>query len=260
MGKKDQLGDDLLKEARKQHEVASHNLQSGGKVLPSLIDLYNEEEIEGLDKYQDLNILLNQKPKPEWIKTHPFVKSLKYIPIGRLEYLMTRIFIKWWVEIKTQQLIANSVVLTVRVHYQCPITGEWNCQDGIGAVPLQTDEGAGAIDFNKMKSAAVMIAAPAAKTFAIKDAIEQIGKIFGRDLNRKDEISYDMLIDQFKGKININTLRKELELKLSQCQDIELREFIINEIAEAKKSKADTEDFYIRILTTYFKSESNDNK
>ena len=63
-------------------------------------------------------------------------------------------------------------------------------QDGIGACPLQTDQGAGAIEFNKIKSNAIMLAAPAAESYAFKDAAEKIGKIFGKDLNRKDEIGY----------------------------------------------------------------------
>jgi len=38
-----------------------------------------------------------------------------------------------------------------------------------------------------------MKAAPASKSFAVKDAAEQIGRLFGRDLNRPDQISYDSL-------------------------------------------------------------------
>jgi hypothetical protein len=38
-----------------------------------------------------------------------------------------------------------------------------------------------------------MKAAPAAESFAVKDAAEKIGKLFGRDLNRADQILYDEL-------------------------------------------------------------------
>ena len=67
-------------------------------------------------------------------------------------------------------------------------------QDGVGAAPLQTDKGAGAIDFNKIKNDAVMKAAPAAESYAVKDATEKIGKLFGKDLNRADKILYDSLV------------------------------------------------------------------
>ena len=162
------------------------------KQLPALVDLY-DGDLELKDDQNKLNILLNQPPNPKWIKEHPLAKGVKYIPIGRIEYLLTRLFIKWRVEIKSIQVVANSCVVVVTLHYQNVENNEWSCQDGIGAAPIQTDKGAGAMDWNATKSDAVMKAAPAAESYAIKDAAEKIGKIFGKDLNRKDEIIYDSL-------------------------------------------------------------------
>lgn len=161
------------------------------KVLPSLTDLYNDTAL--VDKQNQLNIILNAEPKKEWIKDHPFVKNLKYLPIERVEYLLTMIFTKWRVEVKEVKLLANSIVTTVRVFVQDPITGEWDWQDGIGAMPIQVAKGSGATEFGKMNSSAVQIGSPASESFAIKDACEKFGRIFGKDLNRKDNISYDRL-------------------------------------------------------------------
>ena len=44
-----------------------------------------------------------------------------------------------------------------------------------------------------IKSAGVQMALPAAKSYAIKDAVEHIGAIFGRNVNR------DGVIDEFEG-------------------------------------------------------------
>lgn len=163
--------------------------------LPTIQDLYGEIEIK--EKENALNVLLNQPPKSDWVKTHPMFSNVKYIPIERVEYLLTRIFMKWRVEVKEIKLIANSVVVTVRLHYISVVTNEWEYQDGIGAAPLQTDKGAGAIEFDKIKNDAVMKAAPAAESYAVKDAAEKIGKLFGKDLNRADQILYDSLIKTF---------------------------------------------------------------
>jgi len=38
-----------------------------------------------------------------------------------------------------------------------------------------------------------MKAAPAAESYAVKDAAEKIGKLFGKDMNRADKIMYDTL-------------------------------------------------------------------
>lgn len=81
-------------------------------------------------------------------------------------------------------------------------------QDGVGAAPLQINSGKGAIDFNEIKSNAVMLAAPASETYAIKDAAEKIGKIFGKDLNRHDQIMYDSLSG--------NIIKPEKEKKLDE--------------------------------------------
>jgi hypothetical protein len=160
--------------------------------LPALKDLYNGDL--PLKKAQsDLNILVNQQPKKEWIREHPFAKGVKYIPIERIEFLLTAIFINWWVEVKQIQTVANSVVVTVRLHYQNVTDNAWSCQDGIGAAPIATDKGAGAMEWDKVKNDSVMKAAPAAESYAVKDAAEKIGKLFGKDLNRKDEVIYDSI-------------------------------------------------------------------
>lgn len=163
--------------------------------LPALQDLYNDKAIA--KKESQLNVLLNCEPNPKWLRMHPVAKNVTYIPIERIEYLLTNIFQVWNIEVKEIQLIANSVVVTVRLHYKDPVTGEMQFHDGIGAAPLQTDKDAGAIQFDKIKSNAVMLAAPSAESYAIKDAAEKLGKLFGKDLNRSDKIMYDNIGNKF---------------------------------------------------------------
>lgn len=173
--------------------------------LPTIQELY--EDVELKQKQNSLNILLNQQPAETWMKPHPTATKkvtvngekrdvpIMYLPIERVEWLLTRIFIQWKVEIKEVQMIANSVVVTVRLHYQDPLSSEWLWQDGIGAAPLQTAKDAGAIDWAQIKSAAVQMGAPAAESYAVKDAAEKIGKLFGKDMNRADQIAYGLITD-----------------------------------------------------------------
>lgn len=156
--------------------------------IPTLNELY-DDKLE-IIKQGKLNIILNQEPKADWIKAHPFVKNLKYLPVERVEYLLTAIFGKWRVEVKEIKIIANSIVTTVRLHVKDPISGEWDYQDGVGATPIQVLKGSGATEFDKMNSSAIQIGAPASESYAMKDAAEKFGKIFGKDLNRKDSIAY----------------------------------------------------------------------
>lgn len=168
--------------------------------LPKISDLYSDKEM--VIKETDLAILLNAEPWEGWVRDHPTIKTknekgeyvpLKFIPISIIEYLLTRIFGFWKVEIKNTSLLANSVKCEVRLWYKHPITGDWEWSDGVGASPLQTDAGKGAVDFNYLKSGSVMMAAPAAESYAIKDAAEKLGALFGKDLNRKDIGNYENL-------------------------------------------------------------------
>ena len=168
--------------------------------LPKIQDLYNDR---GLAKAQDTFVtLMNQPPKPEWIKEHPYIKTevtvngykqkvpYKYLPIERIEYLLKTIFKAYKIEIIDKGTAFNGVTVSVRVHYKDPISGEWLFHDGIGASQMQTAKGTSAADLANINNGAISMAFPMAKTLAIKDACDHFGKLFGSDLNRKDEIGY----------------------------------------------------------------------
>lgn len=174
--------------------------------LPAITDLYKDEQLAILDTSAKFQVLVNQPPKKEWIKDHPIAKQkdangkevpCQYIPVERIEWLLANIVVRYRKEVRDVKQIANSVVVTVRLHYFDHIHNEWTFHDGVGAAPLQTQSGKGAISWDFIKSNAVQIGAPAAESYALKDAAEQIGKLFGKDLNRKEVISYDALVDKY---------------------------------------------------------------
>jgi hypothetical protein len=179
------------------------------KNLPAIEELYKDTAL--IQQQNNLNILLNQAPAEKWVKNHPTAKlkdgPVKYLTIQRIEWLLTSVFIEWKIEVIDWKLIGNSVAVQVRLHYQDPISGDWKWQDGLGAAPLQTDKGAGATDFNALKSNAVMLALPAAESFAVKDAAHKLGKLFGKDMNRADEVLYDNLQEKV---FNLEEIKKKL--------------------------------------------------
>lgn len=159
--------------------------------LPTIEELSQDTELAF--KNDRLNLLLNQEPPASWIKEHPMTKT-KYIPIEKVEFLLIRIFGRFEVEIIEYKQLFQSVSVQVRLRVTNPIDGTFIVNDGVGAMPIQTDAGASAADLSKIKSAAVMMALPSAESFAIKDAAEKLGKIFGKDLNRKDVLSSEAFI------------------------------------------------------------------
>jgi hypothetical protein len=163
--------------------------------LPTLEELQHDAEVAF--KNDQLNYLLNQKPPDTWLKSHPYVSvkddagksvPLKYMPIEKTEFLLTKIFQRWSVQVINTGVMFQSVYVHVRLTVRNPIDGEEISHDGLGAAPIQTDAGASAADLSKIKNSAVMMALPSAESYAIKDAAEKFGRLFGKDLNRNNII------------------------------------------------------------------------
>ncbi len=160
--------------------------------LPTVVDLFSEGDSLALaGMHEALNAILATPPKPEWVKVHPFIKDHKYLPIERVEYLLRKIFKAYRIEITGQGTAFNGVWVTVRVHYLSPVTEQMEWHDGIGAIQLQTAKGTSPADLANINNGALAMAFPIAKTFAIKDACDMLGNIFGANLNRKDVIAFE---------------------------------------------------------------------
>lgn len=177
----------------------------------------NEVRIEEIKDSARLKSILNSPVNTKWLKNHPTAKNVKYLPIDKIEILLDMIFQEWRIELLSISQLAQSVCVTVRVHYKNPITGEWSFHDGVGASPLQTNAGKSAADLANIKNNAVQLAAPAAKSYAIKDAVEHLGKAFGRDINRSDTVGYEFLYGQEdKSKAEDNSQELIAQLKSSK--------------------------------------------
>jgi len=228
--------------------------------LPTLASL--NHSIQKAFKNDQFKLLLNQNPPSKWTKKHPFAKKkiikkdikdgkavereveapAEYIPIDKVEFLLDRIFQEWKVEVLREGIMFNSVYCTVRLHYKNPVTGEWSYHDGVGAKDLQKDAGTDALNAATVKASAVMMALPSAKSYAIKDACEHLGKLFGRDLNRKDTIEFqgaystkpsppkseDKEEERMKALLLAAKSRKELEILLPDITGEKNRELYDN--------------------------------
>lgn len=156
--------------------------------LPRISDLYADKELAY--KSNQLSVLLNQEPKKSWIKKHPYISNYNYIPIERIEWLLAQIFKEYKIEILREGQSFNGVYVVVRVHYLHPVHNEMKFHDGIGAIELQTKKGSSPAEMQNINNGALGMAFPIAKTRAIKDACDHFGKLFGADLNRKQNTEY----------------------------------------------------------------------
>lgn len=157
-------------------------------ILPTIAELF--AEVETLPKTEGLNAILNVEPPQSWVKTHPYAKDHKYIPIDKVEYLLRKIFKQYRIEITGNGTAFNGVWVTVRVWYLNPATNDLDYHDGIGAAQLQTKQGSSPADLQNINNGALAMAFPIAKTLAVKDACHHFGKIFGADLDRKYSLPF----------------------------------------------------------------------
>ncbi len=223
--------------------------------LPTVQELYDLAQITELKKQQDLQSILNMEPRQDWVKVHPKIRQKAivggrevdvpylYIPIGIQEWLLTAIFTRWRLKVNNYSMLANSIAVHVTLFVRNPITGDWDEQDGLGAVPLQTAQGASPIDWTQIKSAAVMMGLPAAETYALKDAAEKFGKIFGKDLNRRDVMNYGDI-----GEKTDQSLKAQVSAALEGISDKATKNQILDVIISAEDAGLADTAFYVGIL------------
>jgi hypothetical protein len=167
------------------------------------------KDLELKIEIQSFNQLLNTDPPKAWVKQHPFDMKVSYISIDRIKINLFQIFQGYEWSIKSASIIANSIMVYGTLTVTHPITGDKWSVDGIGAVPLELEKGADAIDFTKIKSKAVHKNAPAAESFALKNAAAKYGILFGSGLNSTEDLMFrdiykdpeDWPLDGFKLKI-----------------------------------------------------------
>lgn len=147
-----------------------------------------------LEAMAAFNNVLDKHPKKEWIKDN---RGVFYIPIRIVEQTLRSFFGVYQVEMIGQpNILGNSVVCSVHLKVFHPVMQEWLTYAGTGAVPIQLDKGAGAMDIDKMKRDALHKNTPAALSFAVSNAAKKIGKIFGSHLNGIDDIMQFSLISK----------------------------------------------------------------
>jgi len=158
---------------------------------------------------ENLDEILNSEPKKEWLKEHPQVRGFMYLPIERVEFLLTRLYDNIKIEIRSVISAENRAVVTVRVNY-----GDGMFHGGVGSAQIS-------------KTQPSEMAFPLAKSLAFKDAIEFNGKIFGKDLNRSDVsiVTTPKTIDDVSARF-----LNEVTIKVKKISDIDSLNILFNKI------------------------------
>lgn len=162
------------------------------EVKKALVDIYSEDSIEIAYNNELLNSILNSQPNEKWLSVNKYAGNSVYLPIDKVEYLLRKIFKQFKIEITGQGTAFNGVWVTVRVHYLHPVTNEWQFHDGIGAAEMQVKSGESASNLAMINKGALQMALPMAKSYAVKDACDHFGDLFGANLNRKNTLTFEV--------------------------------------------------------------------
>lgn len=145
---------------------------------------------------QDFQRRLNAEPNPAEFDKTPDGKA-RTLPISFVEMTLDELYLGQWElsDVHSQQIF-NEVVGTGILTVWHPITGRPLKRAGFASVVITQDQGAEIAAFNTTKKKnALDLTFPKLKAEITKNAAQSLGKIFGRDINRK-------LKDTFKPALN----------------------------------------------------------
>lgn len=161
--------------------------------------LYGDNEVH-LMRIQEFTRKLNIDPDPKECDTTPDGKA-KTLPISFVEMTLDELFLgQWGTRNFTSKAILNEVIGELELFVIHPVTGREIARAGAASIIIQVDKrpdglsgkeaNQWALDPSNKKSNALDLGYPKLKAECVKNAAQSLGKIFGRDLNRKKNDSY----------------------------------------------------------------------
>jgi hypothetical protein len=205
-------------------------------------------DVKALERF---NSMLNTAPPDSEILVNTFANNSRYLPISFVQMKLDELFMMAWRTINYRtRVIANEIIGDIDLEVFHPILRVWLSRTGSAGAQIQMradyekdDNGNFIIvDGKKVKKEKDILNAglkientltkdyPHLKSECIKNAAKEYGQIFGRDLNRKSQDTYNpiytisLTIDDVKG-------------KLLECSDLSCLESIWNEYPEFHKHK-----------------------
>lgn len=144
---------------------------------------------------QDFQSKLNREPEVSELERTPDGKA-KTIPISFIEMTLDELYLgQWGTRNFTSKIILNEVCGELELYVIHPITGLEMVRVGAAGIIIQVDKAPDnitgqarnewALNPSNKKSNALDLAYPKLKAECVKNAAQSLGKIFGRDLNRK---------------------------------------------------------------------------
>lgn len=155
----------------------------------------NDEKRQHLIDLQKFQKLVQADPKADEIRVNQHAGNVRYLPISFLQMSMDEIFFGLWEETAFEwRREGNELVGVLTVRFFHPVAQVWLTRIGVSATMIRLQKGAQPFEFDKKIYNALEMDAPHLKSDCFRNAVQSIGKAFGRDLNRQFTDFYKPLL------------------------------------------------------------------
>lgn len=188
------------------------------------------ENQASISQLQDFMKRLNQEPDPKELGKTPDGKA-RTLPISFVEMTLDELFLgQWETSEPTYQQVFNEVVGSLVLTVWHPITNRPIRRVGFASVVITQDKDATISEFNATKKKnALDLSFPKLKSECTKNAAQSLGKIFGRDLNRKDADIYQPIFKKLSD-VGFKALLDRVETGDWEALELAQSNFMLSEI------------------------------
>lgn len=148
-------------------------------------------------KLQNFMSNLNKQPKPESLGQTPDKKG-KTILISHIETTLDEYYFGLWETVNFRWTqIGNEIVGAIDLRVFHPVAGIWITRQGAASIVIMVDRAPDgmtgaeknlwALNMENKKSNALDMGFPKLKAECLKNAANNLGSLFGRDINRKEQ-------------------------------------------------------------------------
>ena len=129
--------------------------------------------------------------KPKNTRKHK-TQGFEYIPIEQIEADLDSIFNGQWEYYDfTYQAIGNEITGSLTLRFFHPVSKQWLRRVGAGAVQVRFKKDTDILDIRNKITTALQMDLPHLKSECLKNAVQSIGRIFGRNLRREEDIEIE---------------------------------------------------------------------
>lgn len=176
----------------------------------------------------DFKRIINLDPPVKLIRNNKEYKS-KSLPIQVVEQMLNAIYTAYQVKNLKEQHIEGQIITTLEVVVLHPVLNEWLSYAGVSCVPL--------ISANQENHKYNHANIPAGKSYAIVNAVKNIGQIFRAEKDTYADVMKDYFVTKLEGSEvkKDDSARKELIKRISKMiKQSKSKEFLATLLGEVQ--------------------------